>query len=677
VAIRTEADRTHFRQYPTEKELARRLDEAFDITFGARIRDLSFWLAEPKPATRERFGTAQELVVLYSRYEKTDARVLTTLDEIVNRRDLRQRIDRNVVLLVHNGDVGDTEILLQSQSDWLVIPFTAGGLRNPQKGPVFVRSRMAAQIGAIDLYGVSSPIRSDRYFFGRDDLVQSLVTQVAGRQESAGLFGLRKTGKTSVLFAVQRRASNPSVLTEYLDCQNPGVHAARWWQVLEVFAQRIALASGVSEPSVDGGVFSESSAAASFTTVVKRVLKQGKLTQIVLMLDEIEYITPFLSGSLGRHWDKDFLPLWQTIRATHQETQGKLSFIVAGVNPKCVEESHFNAAPNPLFQLASPHYLEALPTTSVRDMVRSIGKHSGLRFVEDVYGYLQLTYGGHPYLIRLACSELWRAVGPPDPEKLTKVTRDEFITHREPIRARLSQPIKDILLSLVWWYPDEYDLLRIVAAGDPEFVTQYLDDKPQTVVQFARYGILGREGEFAIADLRQFLNEHGESYKREISPFLRGDMPPELLPEVPDLDVLSRLFEQRVQIEILLRKAIIMYLGIRLNWKNNKIAAAILSALNTREDGLDPADLFMGQRPQEVINELFVPDLKAIVLKHWDAMGNLFDNKKTRFEMNMDTLNVARRKDSHTKPVTSLELEEFQNSYTWLLQRLNKVEAIT
>jgi len=58
-------------------------------------------------------------------------------------------------------------------------------------------------------------------------------------------------------------------------------------------------------------------------------------------------------------------------------------------------------------------------------------------------------------------------------------------------------------------------------------------------------------------------------------------------------------------------------------------------------------------------------------------MGNLFDNKKTRFEMNMDTLNVARRKDSHTKPVTSLELEEFQNSYTWLLQRLNKVEAIT
>src|SRR6266545_4415855 len=85
------------------------------------------------------------------------------------------------------------------------------------------------------------------------------------------------------------------------------------------------------------------------------------------------------------------------------------------------------------------------------------------------------------------------------------------------------------------------DRLRLVRQV---FGHEYLADQPQTVVQFARYGILGREGEFAIADLRQFLNDHGESYKREISPFLRGDMPPELLPEVPDMDVLSRLFEQ-------------------------------------------------------------------------------------------------------------------------------------
>jgi len=153
-------------------------------------------------------------------------------------------------------------------------------------------------------------------------------------------------------------------------------------------------------------------------------------------------------------------------------------------------------------------------------------------------------------------------------------------------------------------------------------------------------------------------------------------MPPELLPEVPDMDVLSRLFEQKAKVEILLRKAIIVYLGVKLDFKNNKITEAIVSLLRPREDGRDPAQFFLGMRPQEIMVELFVPDLKDIVLKHWDAMGNLFDNNKTRFEMNMDTLNLARRKDSHTKPVTQDELAEFENSYGWLLHRLKKVEAI-
>jgi hypothetical protein len=44
VAIRAEADRLYFRNDKREKELARQLSEAFDITLGSRIRDLSFWL---------------------------------------------------------------------------------------------------------------------------------------------------------------------------------------------------------------------------------------------------------------------------------------------------------------------------------------------------------------------------------------------------------------------------------------------------------------------------------------------------------------------------------------------------------------------------------------------------------------------------------------------------------
>lgn len=394
------------------------------------------------------------------------------------------------------------------------------------------------------------------------------------------------------------------------------------------------------------------------------------------MFDEVEYITHGLSGALGQHWDGDFVPLWQCIRATHQETGGKFAFIVAGVNPSSVVRSHFGVTSNPIFQLAAPLFLEPLSVEAVRQMVRSIGRYAGLRFDEDVYQHLQETYGGHPYLIRVTCSEIWRVSDTKNPEHVTTVSVDAFIRRRREIKARLSQPIKDILLSLVWWYPEEYDLLRIFAEGSDGagFVSEYMQTEPEAIIQFARYGIL-REGggSFAIADLQEFLNEHGETYKREISPFVRGDMPPELLPEVPDLGLLGQLFEKRTEVELKLRKAIIYYLNVKYTFDPAQISQALMKGLRVRSDRKQPQALFIGRSPQDVINELYTSDLRSIIVANWDIFSPLFDGKKTWFEMNMETMNKARRVDAHAKPIDASEALDFNNSYSWLLNRLAKI----
>jgi hypothetical protein len=141
-------------------------------------------------------------------------------------------------------------------------------------------------------------------------------------------------------------------------------------------------------------------------------------------------------------------------------------------------------------------------------------------------------------------------------------------------------------LSLVWWYPDEYDVLRILAEGDSEneqFVADYLDQHPGSVMQFARYGLLAvSSAQFAIADIQQFLRDHGDEYKNQISPFTRGDMPAELLPEVPNLADLGRLFELRTAIEVRLRQAVILYLGMQANWDPARLATSIASTLPLR-----------------------------------------------------------------------------------------------
>jgi hypothetical protein len=679
MTIKVEADKAYFANRERQRELATHLGEAFDVTFGDLHGELAFWLLEAQPHTKERFGLNQEVLLIYSSHAKTDARVLTAIENIFRMPKFKHRVEKLLCLVVHNGPGAEAEDLAKTQTDRIIVQIPAAELLDPNRGTLFVRSKIANAIGSIDLFGMSSPITSDKYFFGRDELVQALISKIYSRRENAGLFGLRKTGKTSVLFAMQRRLSDQNIHLEYIDCQNPGLHGARWWQVLEHLRTRLGsiLSKEMKQELAPKDAYAADQAGTTFLLDMKLILKLSKLSQLAVMFDEVEYITHGLSGALGKHWDLDFLPLWQTLRSVHQETQGAFCFIVAGVNPACVEKSHFGVTPNPIFQLATPHYLEPLSANSVRSMVRTIGRYAGLNFQEETHSYLREIHGGHPYLIRIACSEVWRASDIQNPEKLTSITIDTFKKLRLQIKARLAQPIKDILLSLVWWYPDEYDVLRILASGDKEFVKDYLQQEPQQIIQFAKYGILRSDtGEFAIADVRDFLNEYGELYKKEISPFVRTDMPPELLPEMPNLSVLGRLFEKRCEAEGKLRRLIMLYLGVKQNWDPEKIANAMVKGLRKLSERPNPSQLFVGRTAQQVLQELYFSDLKTIMLENWDVFGSLFDNHKTRFEMNMDTVNKARRVEAHTRAITQDEAVEFENSYMWLNNRIAKVPSI-
>lgn len=397
----------------------------------------------------------------------------------------------------------------------------------------------------------------------------------------------------------------------------------------------------------------------------------------MLLLDEIEFITPLISNTLGQHWDEDFVPFWQTIRSTSQELSGGLVFVVAGVNPSSVERPHFKDIQNPIFQLAVPFYLEPLEQPSIRDMVRSIGKYSGFAFSEDCYQFLKDSYGGHPYLIRLACSEVSRAAGVPPVDKKIELTIKSFQDRTSAISSRLNQPIQDILLSLVWWYPEEYDLLRVLADGDRDFVVDYLKDNPGSSAQFVRYGLIHEsDGTFALHDLRDFLKEHGEWYKSIISPFKRGDLPLEALPEQVSLADLSALFEKRTVVEVALRKFILMFLGFRFGFNNTLISDHISKNLGPRKGSGDKSQLFIGRSPQDAITELFLSDLKPIFRANWEDFGPTFDKKQDRFEMNLDTINIARRFEAHAKPVKESDKEEFLNSYLWFYSRLKKVPGL-
>lgn len=676
MTIKAEARERFFSAHVEQALLAESLDEAFDVTFGNQHGGQFVWLLEPKSNIAERFGLQKEIIAFYSPHPRTDARTLTNIENFSAAPDFRHRVDKVVALIIHEGDGETTAELLKQVNDWIIVSIQADELRDKKRGPFFLRSRLAERIGTFDLFGMSSPIKHDKYFYGREPLVQEIVQRITARGENSGIFGLRKTGKTSVLFALQRRLFDKGVLVEYMDCQSPGLYGSRWWQLLQELSNRLCstLEEKFSATIRDTGIYDKDNAANSFNHLIKRIIGLKRAGQICILFDEIEFITPGISNNLGQHWDDDFVPFWQTIRSTAQEVAGKFVFIVAGVNPASVEQSHINEISNPIFQLAVPYYLDPLMRTSVRDMVRSIGKYSGFSFDEECYDRLKETYGGHPYLIRLACSEVTRSKESVPADSKINIAWEEFNNRRSEIRNRLSQPIKDILLSLVWWYPDEYELLLILAEGDTGFVLSYLRDSPEKVVQFVRYGLVhGESGAFAIADLHSFLTDYGVTYKEVISPFKRGDLPIEALPEEPNLEDLSALFEKRTEIEIALRKYILMVLGFKFGFDDKLISERIMKGLKQKGGKQDLTQLFVGRRPQDAINELFLSDLKSLFKSNWEDFGPTFEKKIDRFDMNMDTINIARRYEAHAKPVAPIDRDNFLNSYSWFKARLSKV----
>jgi len=199
MAIKQEALDIHFAARADERELARLLDEAFDITSGTKYGTRSIWIADPKAHVKERFGLQQEVLVVYSPHPTTDARTLTAIEEISRNPEYRHRLDKVLVLLIHNGDPQQTQDLVNTDLDRLIVAFGADELRNHKRGTIFIRQRIASRTGEIDLFGKTSPISADRYFFGRDDLVQTLVARVTAQGENGGLFGLRKTGNTKTV----------------------------------------------------------------------------------------------------------------------------------------------------------------------------------------------------------------------------------------------------------------------------------------------------------------------------------------------------------------------------------------------------------------------------------------------------------------------------------------------
>lgn len=114
---------------------------------------------------------------------------------------------------------------------------------------------------------------------------------------------------------------------------------------------------------------------------------------------------------------------------------------------------------NPIFNSLTKYYLSLFNVEDVENMVKKIGKYMGLSFDSSVYYKLYNDYGGHPFLIRNACSVLNQRY---KTRPYTIQSRD-YDDCKGDIATGLIPYIESILNVLKRWYQEEYEILKDIA----------------------------------------------------------------------------------------------------------------------------------------------------------------------------------------------------------------------
>ncbi|MDH4318954.1 MAG: hypothetical protein OEV64_11225 [Desulfobulbaceae bacterium] len=632
-----------------ESRILERVAKDWYVTNGGKEIWLSktsnyrYALIKPTDIFQEMFNLDREMVLIFSPYENFEPR---TLDAISKATSLHQtlRIERICSVLVSkdpNVSQKLRELLKNDQEAQIVIPFTYNELIASEGDTYFFRNRFIEHFYARDLFASESPLKKDLYFFGRTDLVHSLLNRHRSNQVS-GLFGLRKTGKTSVIFGIQRGLQKIDGVSAFIDCQTPAFHRLRWNHALHHVLFEIRKQNDLSDRLGQLNDYTEEQAPVLFEKHLRRMSERLGSKKIMLIFDEIENITPTVSPT--EHWctGTDFVLFWQTIRSLFQSSSGLFSYLLVGTNPLCVELPTIGNTDNPLFAQVPLEYIPGFDVPQTREMVRRLGRIMGLRFDEVIYGKLTEDCGGHPYLIRHICSVIHRI------SKSNRPVRVDKTLYSKALKIFLrdySQFLEMILSVLKEYFNDEYEMLRMLSRGDEKTFEEFAALSPLYTNHLLGYGVLqevDQRFDFRIETIRLHLQAK-EKYKKI---------------RMSTEEKRAEISERRNDMEEKLRKLCRMQLLAQLGEAEakNSVLALFGTPRNSRCSSLLYRDLFDGNK-----SGIYFNDISKIINKHWDSFSNVLGRNKEKVLRDLDTINELRI-DAHAKEITDEEMAVFRVS---------------
>jgi hypothetical protein len=489
--IRDDVQNGHLLEFPEEEGLLKPFLSGFDITW-ARRREayntaLSVYFLKPEPCISQLFGFEHEIALFVADYPTIEARTMQASDTLIGGDPARGRVDQSIFFLstpAHNGSEWVGDYTARNPQARIPVVFRADQLRAANNEAWYVRNVVRDQLFSRDLFDYQLPLDSDLFFFGREQIVADHMDAIR-RSQNRGLFGLRKTGKTSILYKLKRLMDREALgAFLYYDCKLPSIRMLKWHELLARIIRDIAAAYHLVAPAA----LDDPRTIADHLIAILQATPTDKSTALVF--DEIEYVSPLAIDDV--HWHKEFVPFWQTLWAAQSQIR-RLSNTVVGVNPKVVEMDTIDGVQNPMFGIIQPRYLRGLAADETRGMIRFFGRRMGLKFEFEACDYLHTRYGGHPLLTRMACSEANAAVELRNRARPVEIERVDLERDAESRDAELAFYCRHVVSELKKFYPDEYELLEMLASGEVADVMD-LSVEPEFTRHLREYGLLQIDG---------------------------------------------------------------------------------------------------------------------------------------------------------------------------------------
>lgn len=453
----------------------------------------------PAKPIKDQFGISLEIPVLVSTHQSLQPRILRQLE---NHEELRAcpSADKDFAILVATDPRARNYARDRNRFSYPILAISTDDLASGKYDDMSLRSAMAGMMRSINYFdnNVVTGIRDPADFFGRVDELRAIVDLVS-EGHSVGIFGLRKSGKTSLMLQVRnviRSSGIESIFVELNEMQDADhfreTLVERTAAVVQKLGGRVPDNSDMlnrdfklrkigrsyhDEESRRDFIKHEEAYSRNLTRRRWLYEMDWLLTEIdrevVIMLDETdlanERALDHQVNDLTTREQMNFVlqQLRGLIQVRAEREQWNLCLILAGVSAAVVSKATCFGRENQLFSFASPRMLAPMSHDEMTQMVEVLGRRSGLRFDDPaLFDSLYNEYGGHPHLTRQACGRVADGRDPESADVPHYVTLDELeAVYASTAEGSPAYAAQQTLESFELWYSSEAHHVRETIAG--------------------------------------------------------------------------------------------------------------------------------------------------------------------------------------------------------------------